>query len=60
MQLLASGKGLGTETQLAIEGALLADEPIDAAVVTALQRLLENWEAGLAAPAVAQPRRRKK
>ena len=60
VQLLANGKGLSTETQLAIEGALLADEPIDAAVVTALQRLLENWEAGLAAPAVAQPRRRKK
>lgn len=49
VQLLSGGQQLSTEEQLAIEGTLLQDEPMDAATLPALAALLESWDSRLSA-----------
>lgn len=59
VQLLGSSRGLSTDQQLEIEGALLQDEPINSRTLPVLQRLLDNWESSLTNAGKPESRRKK-
>lgn len=59
VQLLGSSRGLSTDQQLEIEGALLQDEAINSRTLPVLQRLLDNWESSLTNAGKPASRRKK-
>ena len=60
VQLLSCGKGLNTEQQLAIEGALLQDEPLSDTTLPVLRQLLDDWELSLSTSGQMPGKRRRK